>query len=221
MASFTFNQANGTLLSAISATWAGDVSTLEVQSSVLQAVSPTIFSTKTAYLNEAGSSYAVAKYPAQPNGNYTFIRSTSGLYSSGYAFFINPSFTNGNLIRNNSYAATYSFSGGHNPSATATEIRVEQVGADVKVYAGPIGSAVLIGTYTDGSPLSGGYSGFYLVGGGAATPTITAFDNGVAAYEARITWAEAQYQSSGVSPSTDYSEPLSRGIFRGIERGVA
>jgi hypothetical protein len=43
----------------------------------------------------------------------------------------------------------------------------------------------------------------------------------VAAYEARITWAEAQYQSSGVSPSTDYSEPLSRGIFRGIERGVA
>jgi hypothetical protein len=40
-------------------------------------------------------------------------------------------------------------------------------------------------------------------------------------YQARITWAEAQYQSSGVSPSTDYSEPLSRGIFRGIERGVA
>jgi len=40
-------------------------------------------------------------------------------------------------------------------------------------------------------------------------------------YEARITWAEAQYQSSGVSSSTDYSSPLSRGIFRGIERGVA
>ncbi len=40
-------------------------------------------------------------------------------------------------------------------------------------------------------------------------------------YGVRITWAESQYQSSGVSPSTDYSEPLSRGIFRGIERGVA
>jgi hypothetical protein len=40
--------------------------------------------------------------------------------------------------------------------------------------------------------------------------------------EVRITWAEAQYQASGapVTP-TDYSEPLSRGIFRGIERGVA
>jgi hypothetical protein len=40
-------------------------------------------------------------------------------------------------------------------------------------------------------------------------------------YQARITWAEAQYQASGVSSSTDYSSPLSRGIFRGIERGVA
>jgi hypothetical protein len=43
-----------------------------------------------------------------------------------------------------------------------------------------------------------------------------------ASYEARITWAEAQYQASGAPvTSTDYSEPLSRGIFRGIERGVA
>jgi hypothetical protein len=52
------------------------------------------------------------------------------------------------------------------------------------------------------------------------TPTIGAWEY-LNPYEARITWAEAQYQSSGVSPSTDYSEPLSRGIFRGIERGVA
>jgi len=61
-----------------------------------------------------------------------------------------------------------------------------------------------------------------MAGNGTVTPSITAFDNGVAAYEARITWAEAQYQASGapVTP-TDYSEPLSRGIFRGIERGVA
>jgi len=47
-----------------------------------------------------------------------------------------------------------------------------------------------------------------------SSPTIT--------YQARITWAEAQYQASGAPPTvTDYSEPLSRGIFRGIERGVA
>jgi hypothetical protein len=40
-------------------------------------------------------------------------------------------------------------------------------------------------------------------------------------YQTRITWAEAQYQASGVPSVTDYSSPLSRGIFRGIERGVA
>lgn len=87
MAAFTFNQANGTLLSAISATWAGDVSTLEVQSSQLQVVGGNAYSLGTAYLNEGGSSYAVAKYPAgQSNQFNTFIRSTSGVYTSGYAF---------------------------------------------------------------------------------------------------------------------------------------
>jgi hypothetical protein len=41
-------------------------------------------------------------------------------------------------------------------------------------------------------------------------------------YDARVTWAELQYQASGAPPSvTDYSSPMSRGIFRGIERGVA
>ena len=43
----------------------------------------------------------------------------------------------------------------------------------------------------------------------------------LASYSARITWAEAQYQASGVPSVTDYSSPMSRGIFRGIERGVA
>jgi hypothetical protein len=51
---------------------------------------------------------------------------------------------------------------------------------------------------------------------------VAAVIQAAAPYEARITWAEAQYQASGapVTP-TDYSSPMSRGIFRGIERGVA
>ena len=40
-------------------------------------------------------------------------------------------------------------------------------------------------------------------------------------YQVNITWAEAHYQASGVPSVTDYSSPMSRGIFRGIERGVA
>jgi hypothetical protein len=43
----------------------------------------------------------------------------------------------------------------------------------------------------------------------------------LAPYEARITWAEAQYQTAGVVTPTDYSSPMSRGIFRGIARGTA
>jgi hypothetical protein len=220
MAAYIFNQANGTLLNAISPLlWAGaDITNLEVQSSKLQAVGANVFAVRTAYLNQAGSSYAVAKYSiGQTNQFYTFIRSATGLYTSGYTFV--TQLGNGNLLRNNANVGTYAFSGGHNASTTATEIRIEQVGAVVNVYGGPIGSAVLIGTYTDGTPLSGGFSGFQMAGNGTVTPSITAFDNGVAAYEARITWAEAQYQVP--TTPTDYSEPLSRGIFRGIERGVA
>jgi len=53
------------------------------------------------------------------------------------------------------------------------------------------------------------------------TPTIGAWEY-ASPYEARITWAEAQYQASGAPTTpTDYSSPMSRGIFRGIERGVA
>ena len=223
MAAYIFNQANGTRLDAITPLlWLGDITTLEVQSSKLQdtTIPPGVFAIKTAYLNEVGSSYAVARYPiGQSNQLYTFIRSTTGLYTSGYTFL--TQLGNGNLYRNNVFVATYAFTGGHNASTTATEIRIEQVGANVNVYGGPIGAAVLIGTYNDtgGPPLSGGFSGFRMVGNGTVTPSITAFDNGVAAYEARITLAEAQYQVP--TTPTDYSSPMSRGIFRGIERGVA
>lgn len=56
-----------------------------------------------------------------------------------------------------------------------------------------------------------------------AIDVLRAWESGSLAtpYEARITWAEAQYQASGVPSVTDYSSPMSRGIFRGIERGVA
>jgi hypothetical protein len=183
MAAFTFNQADGTDLEDISPLWAGDVpDLLEVQSSKLQAVGAGIFAQTTAFLNEAGSSFAVAKYsPLQAGQCHTFIRSSTGAHTAGYSFAADA--TSGNLFRNGVNVGTFAFTGGHNASTTATEIRIEQVGSDVNVYAGPVGSAVQIGTtYTDPSPLSGGFSGFKMTGGGTATPSITAFDNGVIAY---------------------------------------
>jgi len=181
MAAFVFNQANNTVLNTISATWAGaDIANLWVQSSKLQLISGNGFVASTAYLNESGSNYAIAKYSDLQGGqSNTFIRSSTGVFTVGYSFQINSVGTSGNLLRNNANVGTYAFSGGHNASTTATEIKIEQVGAVVYVYGGPIGSAVLIGTpYTDGTPLSGGFSGFQMAGNGV-TPSITAFDNGV------------------------------------------
>jgi hypothetical protein len=40
-------------------------------------------------------------------------------------------------------------------------------------------------------------------------------------YQARVTWAEAQYETSGSPISTEYVSPFSRGMFRGIDRGTA
>ena len=181
MALYTFNQANNTKLDAITPLlWLGDITTLEVQSSKLQAVGAGIFAQTTAYLNEAGSSFAVAKYSALQGGQaQTFIRSSTGAASAGYSFAADS--LSGNLFRNGVNVGSYSY-GGHNASTTATEIRVEQVGSDVKVYVGPVGSTTLIGTYTDPSPISGGFSGFQMTSGGTATASITAFDNGVVLY---------------------------------------
>lgn len=221
MALYTFNQANGTKLNLITPLlWAGgDTSSLEVQSSVLIATGGSAFALKTAYLNEAGSTSAIAKVTAGTSNEYRLILcSSSGTIANGYYFAVTG--TTGAILRNGTFIATYTIPGGHNCNTTNTEARIEKVGSVISFYAGPIGSPVLVGTpYTDPSPISGGFSGFWFNGGGTTTPGVISFDNGVAAYEARITWAEAQYQAS--TALTDYSSPMSRGIFRGIERGVA
>jgi hypothetical protein len=203
MALFTFNQANGTLLSAISATWSGDVSSLEVQSSKLQGVGGNLYDLKTAYLNEAGSTYAIAKYTAGTSNEYrTTICSSDGTKDNGYSFAVQG--TSGTILRNGSYIAGYTIPGSHNANTTNTEAKIEKVGSVVNFYAGPIGSPTLVGSYTDGSAISGGFSGFWFNSGGTTTGGIISFDNGVAA-------ASTIYEFAS----------LNRGVGRGIARGIA
>jgi hypothetical protein len=203
MAAFVFNQPNGTLLSAISATWAGaDIGTLEVQSSRLQATGGGIFALKTAYLNEAGSTYAIAKYTAGSNNEYrTIICSSDGTIANGYYFAVQGAY--GAIARNGSFVASYPISGGHNVNTTDTEVKIEKVSSVINVYAGPIGGPTLIGSYTDGSPISGGFSGLWMNSGATTTAGSISFDNGVAA-------------------STIYEfASFNRGVGRGIARGIA
>lgn len=84
----------------------------------------------------------------------------------------------------------------------------------VKAGADLINAGIPDATYTNGLDIIGQTRSL-------TTPTIGAWEYLSAYTNPRITWAEAQYQASGVPSVTDYSSPMSRGIFRGIERGVA
>jgi hypothetical protein len=181
MALFTFNQANGTLLSAISATWAGDVSSLEVQSSKLEASGGGIFALKTAYLNESGSTYAVAKFKAGSLNEYrVIVCSSDGTIANGY--YLSILGTTCSWVRNGVFQLSYTIPGSHNASTTDTEVKLEKAGSVINLYVGPIGSPVLVDNPTDGSPISGGFSGFWFNSGGTTTGGVISFDNGVVPY---------------------------------------
>ena len=207
MALFTFNQADGTLLSAISATWVGnatygDATTFEVQSSKLQALLGNAYSTKTAYLNESGSTYAIAKFTAGLNNDYrVIICSSDGTINNGY--YCKLTTTVGTVYRNGGYQSAFTIPGGINVNSSNVEVKIELVSGDIKVYAGPVGSTSLASTVPDGSPISGGFSGFFFSGGGTTNPGVISFDNGV------------------VSSTIYEFQSFNRGVGRGIARGIA
>ena len=202
MAAFTFNQADGTLLSAISATWAGDTGTLRVQSSKLQQYGGNAYSSRAAYLNEAGSTYAIAKFSAGLNNEYNIIIcSSDGTISNGY--YCKLSTNTGIVYRNGGYQTGFTIPGGINVNSSNVEVKIELVSGYINVYAGPIGSTSFAGSFSDGSPISGGFSGFAFLGGGTTDPGVISFDNGVA--------AATVYEFAS----------FNRGVGRGIARGFA
>jgi hypothetical protein len=203
MAAFTFNQANGTLLSAISATWFGDAGTLEVQSSKLQATGGGVFALKTAYLNESGSTYAIAKFTAGTNNEYGItICSSDGTVNNGY--YCKLLTTSGTIYRNGVFQTAFTLPSSLNVNTTNVEVKIEKAsGGVINVYAGPIGSTSFAGGFTDGSPISGGFSAFNFNGGGTTTPGVISFDNGV------------------VSSTIYEFQSFNRGVGRGIARGIA
>jgi len=203
MAAFTFNQADGTDLEDISPLWAGDVpDLLEVQSSKLQQFGGNAFSSRAAYLNEAGSTYAIARFSAGLSNEYNIIiHSSDGTISNGY--YCKLSTTSGIVYRNGGFETSFTIPGGVNVNSSNVEVRLERVGGTISIYAGPVGSTSLGATFSDGSPISGGFSGFSFLGGGTTDPGVISFDNGVAA-------------------TTIYEfQSFSRGIGRGIARGIA
>ena len=211
MALFTFNQADNTLLEDISATWDGDSSALDVQSSKLQATGGNVFAQRSAYLNEAGSTYAVAKFTAGSGNDYRIIIcSSDGTTDNGY--YCKLSDTLGTIYRNGVYQDAFTLPGSVDVDVSNIEAKLEKDGTNIKLYAGPVGSTSLAGTVADASPISGGFSGFFFAGGGTTTPGVISFDNGVlpppnpptgvtagsvTAYAVTASWTDASTNETG------------------------
>lgn len=196
-------------------------------------------------ITNGGAGINTLSYLLPANRHKTSIGATSSLANGGQYvnLMCNASANNANLFSGSGYflylrgggistAQLYRTVGGSSTAVASfgplISGVVDSAFLDCSV-SGTLSASVTIGgttytsSYTDPSPLTGSYAGvnFGDTGGGTITIASVTLAASVASYSTRITWAEAQYQASGVPSVTDYSSPMSRGIFRGIERGVA
>lgn len=189
MASFTFNQANGTTLETIDAVWDGDTSFFEVQSSALQCTTTGGTTRRVWYPNSQPlrqSSRATFK-AASATANTTRmvgVQSTTG--QAGYEAFVYSTYIE---IRRN---GTYKTDQVHGVNLATTDLDVEVRTTDgtggralVSVYTQGSGSP-LVTWQEDVSDLTGGF------------PSM-AFNNDLAATEIRVsTWTDGEV-SGGVA----------------------
>jgi hypothetical protein len=164
------------------------------------------------------SIYVRALINKDASGSAPFVSGT------GYALIVRPGLALDISSWSGSAAPTnlaVSASSIPNSAFTISQLTFEHLTNGTLNASVTIGATTYTATASVGSPLTGTWLGFANTtgpGGGMSAETLRL---DAASYEARITWAEAQYQASGVPSVTDYSSPMSRGIFRGIERGVA
>jgi len=167
----------------------------------------------TLYGNNTSSAFATV------SSDTAFVLKNCAVFGYTAVAATTSSFTSGSCSNNATNLSSVGFGSSNVVSLTGSSQFTSLTGGseDFRILAGSglINVGVRDQTYTNDLDIVGSARSL-------TTPTIGAWEFASTPYEARITWAEAQYQASGapVTP-TDYSEPLSRGIFRGIERGVA
>lgn len=166
MASFTFNQANGTNLTTIDAKWTGNPTLFEVQSSILRITNVSTFNDRYAYFSDGQggtqeSEVTLMASPVFTGGEIlevsTQMQSLSALYSA------RVDGTNLTLRRNGSFQAQAAH--GMTMSASGNIVRITSNSGTGVVNAYANGS--LITTFTDGTPLTGGFPGIYFNAQGA------------------------------------------------------
>lgn len=186
MTTFNFTEANGTTLEAVDSKWNGTTTTMEVQSGALQPTATPAMSTLRFCVYEnsqpqqqkSAVKFKASSFAASPF-KYALINATAGSTGTagrgtGYSARIDPG---GIYLYRNSFYVNEA-PPLTDPSTTDTELTIEQLaGGVIKVYQ----DGVEVLSYTDGSPLTGGYPGFAMLVDpgveGGISPTVGAIDS--------------------------------------------
>ena len=201
MTAIVFNQPNGTLLSQISPLFSGDVNTLGVNQSKLQATNASLFAVRNAYFTQVGSAYCSGKFTAGLDNQYSiYTNSPTGDKDDGYnARVQNTTIT---FLKQNVFARLFSLPLGLNINTDDVQFKMERIGNVFNFYGGTFSDLRFIGTYTDPSLLPDGFSGFSFNSNGYVTCGIVEFDGGI-----NINNIQSD-------------QTIAKGIARGIERGI-
>lgn len=160
MAAFTFNQANGTNLTTIDVKWTGNPTLFEVQSSILRITNVSTWNDRFAYYSngQGGTQESEVTLMASPSfGGGEILEICTQLQSLSVLYSVRVDGTNLTLRRNGSFQSQAAH--GMTMSASVNIVRITSNSSTGVVNAYANGS--LITTFTDGTPLTGGFPGFY------------------------------------------------------------
>lgn len=164
MTAFTFNAANGSTLESYDSKWAGETTIAETQSSVMQVkAGSTYVDIFCRYENAQGDtqqSEVVLKTSFNPTGSDGALLVQNSGGNTGYRVFVDT--TDFFIQRNGSYAANASHGLTFSSAGNVVKVTYNHSTGVVKVFANGVEKL----SYTDGTPITGGYPGFYFYGDG-------------------------------------------------------
>lgn len=181
MASITFNQSNGTALGSVDALFTGDTTLFEVQSSVLQITNVSTFVARyAAYSNGQGgtqeSTITLKAGVSLGAGEILSATTQTTSVTAHYEALIDN--TNVTLRRNGSFQSQVPH--GLTLASAGNTVRLRSNSATGLVDVFLNGSGAAATSFTDGTPLTGGFPGFVFNAQGAiGNVGITAWSDGV------------------------------------------
>ena len=173
MTTFNWTEASGTTPETIDAKWAGGSTEMETNGSgVLQCnTSPNPFNERNLWYDDSQPATqevtVVIKAGSASSGQYIYPAIQKNGSQNGYEFSLNRSVgTNMEILRNGTSVAGPT-PHGIDPTTTDYTLKLVWTGTAVEAYLNGGGSPVL--SYTDGTPLTGGFPGMRVYCAGTTT----------------------------------------------------